>query len=60
MLRWSSRLLLLSLALCGVGFATNAWAAFEVLRVAGAACMTAGIALLLAWYVRTPPPPPGA
>jgi hypothetical protein len=58
MLRWSLRLLLLSLLLSAVGFTSNAYAVFEVIRVAGGVAMTVGLALLIVWYVRTPQPPP--
>jgi hypothetical protein len=57
MLRLALRSLLLSLVLFAIGFASNHAAWFEVLRVIGAFFLTAGIALLLVNYARTPQPP---
>jgi hypothetical protein len=56
MVRWALRLLLAAVVLSLVGFVTNAYAAFEVLRVIGGLCLGAGVALLVVWYLRTPPP----
>jgi hypothetical protein len=57
MLRWALRLLLASVVLSAIGFITNAHAVFEVIRVVAGVMMTAGVFLLLVWYVRTPQPP---
>lgn len=56
MLRWSLRLLLISVPLFLVGFATLHWAIFEVLRLVGVACAVSGMALLLVYHARTPAP----
>ena len=57
MLRWALRLLLAAVVLSAVGFITNAYAAFEVFRVLGGLCLTAGVLMLVVWYVRAPRPP---
>jgi hypothetical protein len=57
MLRWALRLLLVAVVLSLVGFTTNAYAVFEVLRVVGGLCLTAAVVMLVVWYVRTPQPP---
>ena len=57
MLRWGLRLLLAAVVLSAVGFITNAYAVFEVMRVVGGLCLAAGVMMLLVWYVRTPQPP---
>ena len=57
MLRWALRLLLASVVLSAIGFITNAYLVFEVLRVFGGLCLMAGVVMLLVWYVRTPQPP---
>jgi hypothetical protein len=51
---WS---LLLSLLLCGVGFLSAASVWFEVVRMAGAFFLSAGVVLLLVNHARTPEPP---
>jgi hypothetical protein len=57
MVRWALRLLLAAVVLSLVGFVTNAYAVFEVLRVLGGLCLAAGVVMLAAWYVRPPRPP---
>jgi hypothetical protein len=56
MLRFSLRFLLLSIALCAVGWLSLAHWAFEVVRVAGVGCLALGLVLLILDYVRTPDP----
>jgi hypothetical protein len=56
MLRWGLRLLLISIPLFFLGFASLKWAIFEVARLVGVACAVGGMALLLVWYARTPAP----
>lgn len=57
MLRWALRLLLAAVVLSLIGFTTNAYAIFEVIRAVGGLCLTAGVVMLVVWYVRTPQPP---
>jgi hypothetical protein len=56
MLRVGLRLLLVSIPLFFVGFASLKWAIFEVARLVGVACAVGGMALLLIWYARAPAP----
>jgi hypothetical protein len=58
-LRWGLRLLALTIPLLLIGFSSlTAWW-YEVFRLAGVGCLTAGIGLLLIDYIRTPDPDPG-
>jgi hypothetical protein len=56
MARLALVLLLLALVLNAVGFISNRWAFFEVLRVVGAALLAAGVGLLLVNHARTADP----
>jgi hypothetical protein len=56
MLRLALWSLLLALVLCGLGYvSTAAWS--EVCRVVGGGFLSAGVVLLVVYYVRTPDPP---
>ena len=55
--RLALRLLLLSLLLCAVGFASNVSAWFEVLRVAGGSLLAIALVLLLINHARGPDVP---
>jgi hypothetical protein len=56
MLRMGLRLVALSVPLFLIGFSSLSSGWFEVVRLAGAACLITGIVLLIINYIRTPDP----
>jgi hypothetical protein len=56
MLRMGLRLVALSVPLFLIGFSSVSSGWFEVVRLAGTACLGVGMVLLLVNYVRTPDP----
>lgn len=59
MLRWALRLLLISIPLFLVGFASLHWAIFEVIRLVGVGCAVSGMLLLMLYHAVTPAPDEG-
>jgi hypothetical protein len=56
MLRLGLRLVALSVPLFLIGFSSLSSGWFEVVRLAGTACLAVGMALLLINYIRMPDP----